>query len=281
MYLMRSILKISLLVSAVFIIIIGLFLLIFNFNIINESILIFIVNLWPLTLIITGSLLFYDSFRKKRFGKNKKIINKEIPLNFDKNIKEMQFNLKFSYGDLNINPASDKIILKTERNDFLPDPVITMIDNETIPWIDIAVNTPILPSPVLLIHNWNLYCSKNIKYNFNIKIHEADILLNFEDITVESLKLKADLGNHKIIIGNKQNKFRGNIYSYSKKLSLILPQNVFTKIQLLNQFCRIDYPQGDFNRTDDGIFIYQADKTKTIEIIVDGPVNHLFIDIAE
>lgn len=278
---MHTTFKISLLISAVFIIIIGLFLLIYNLNLINESILIFIINLWPLLLIISGSLLFFDSFRKKRFRKKKEIITKDFPLDLYSRKNEIQFNIKFSYGEFYIESAKDKIHLTTIQNDFFPEPVINLDNNGTLPCIDISISKPLLPSPVFLIHKWNLFCKEDIKHNFNIEIHESDILLDFLNIPVETLRLKGDLGNHKIIIGNKQNKFNGKIYSYSKNLTLVLPQNIFAKIHLLNQFCRIDYPQGDFTKSEDGIFVYNADKSKTIEILIDGPVNHLLIDIED
>ncbi len=280
---MHSTFKLSLFIIAIFIIIIGLFLLIFNFNLIDENILNLILNLWPLILIILGSLLFYDSFRKKRFRKNKNIRKTEYPFNFPNKINEIQYNIKFSYGELWIGPALDKIQLVTVRNDIFPEPDITRDEYSTIPCINIAINKPILPSPVLLTNLWNLFCNLDVKHNFNITIHESDLFLDLKNIPVENLKLKADLGNHKIIIGDKQRKFKGKIYSYSKKLSLIIPHNIFAKIQLLNQFCHINYPQGDFKKDEDGIFIYNANKNKakTIEIIVDGPVNNLILDIEE
>ena len=66
-------------------------------------------------------------------------------------------------------------------------------------------------------------------------------------------------------------------------MSIIIPQDLFARIKLLNQFCHIDYPQGDFVKHEDGVFTYSGSdkKTKTAEITIDGPVNHLFIDIDE
>ncbi len=203
-------------------------------------------------------------------------------MDFQKKIKEIQYNIKFSYGELIIGPAMDqKIQLITEKNDVFPEPIISMDDFGTIPCINISINKPILPSPVLLVHQWNLLCNLNIKHNFDIKIHEADLLLDFKNIPIENLKLRANLGNHKIILEDNQNKFKGSIYSYSKELSLILPQNIFARIRLLNQFCHIDYPQGDFTKSEDGVFIYNAkkNKSKNIEFIVEGTVNNLIIDI--
>ena len=66
-------------------------------------------------------------------------------------------------------------------------------------------------------------------------------------------------------------------------MSLVLPARVFAQVRLLNPFCRVDFPQGDLEKREDGSLITPrtADSRGRVEIDVDGPIRNLVLDIGE
>jgi hypothetical protein len=63
----------------------------------------------------------------------------------------------------------------------------------------------------------------------------------------------------------------------------VLPPKAFTHVQLLNPFCRVDYPQGDLEKREDGSLVStsDADTQGSVEVSIDGPIRNLVLDIDE
>ena len=57
----------------------------------------------------------------------------------------------------------------------------------------------------------------------------------------------------------------------------------FCIVRLLNPFCRLDYPQGDMEKREDGSLVTPraAPGAGSVEIEVDGPIRDLVLDIEE
>ena len=75
----------------------------------------------------------------------------------------------------------------------------------------------------------------------------------------------------------------GQIYSSGSDLSVVLPARVFAWVRLLNPFCRVDYPQGDLEKREDGSLVTPTagDAQGTVEIAVDGPIHNLVLDVED
>ena len=88
-------------------------------------------------------------------------------------------------------------------------------------------------------------------------------------------------GSEEIFFGVPQKKLAGQIYCASGDISIFLPSGVFTWVRLLNPFCRVEYPQGDIEKREDGSLVTRAvaDSQSSIELTVDGPLRRLVLDI--
>ena len=139
---------------------------------------------------------------------------------------------------------------------------------------------PLFPSPVSLKNKWDFFCSSEDILNLGINAHESNINLDLRALKLETLSFKGNNGYHEILFGDRQKKLKGDIYSSSASLSLIFFADIYIKLKLLNHFCRINYPQGDFEKHENGIFTHCSKNTnQSIEIIVDGPLKCLNIDV--
>lgn len=117
----------------------------------------------------------------------------------------------------------------------------------------------------------------------SLLLHEADLHMDLRRLHVESLDLRTDSGAQEVLLGRPRRKLLGQIYSSGSDLSLVLPSRVFALVRLLNPFCKVDYPQGDLEKKEDGSFITPAaaDAKGSVEIAVDGPIRNLVLDIEE
>jgi hypothetical protein len=107
--------------------------------------------------------------------------------------------------------------------------------------------------------------------------------MDLRKLDVESLDLRTDSGAQEVLLGRPSRKLSGQIYSSGSDLSLVLPSRVFAWVRLLNPFCRVDYPQGDFEKREDGSLVTPSavDARGSVEIAVDGPIRNLVLDIEE
>jgi hypothetical protein len=102
-------------------------------------------------------------------------------------------------------------------------------------------------------------------------------------LEVESLDLRMDSGAQEILLGRPRKKLVGQIYSSGGDLSVVLPSRVFAWVRLLNPFCRVDYPQGDLEKREDGSLVTPTavEAKGSVELSVDGPIRNLVLDIEE
>ena len=274
--------RIALLVS-LFSLVIGLFLLGYNMHFISEEAKSTALNLWPILLVIAGIMLVFDSTKKRVSAQASSVKIVQFPLPVPAGADEIAFRVHFSYGRLVVGSAAGAPRLVTEQVGSGASPVITnaMIGDRTE--ISIAISQPIFPSHFQLRNTWRLDLPRGVTLRMGLQLHEADLRMDLRALDVESLDLRTDSGAQEVLLGRPRRKLSGQIYSSGSDLSLILPARVFAWVRLLNPFCRVDYPQGDLEKREDGSLVTPAggDAQGTVEIAVDGPIHNLVLDVED
>ena len=274
--------RIALLLSG-FLLVIGLFLLAYNLQLISAPAVTTALNLWPLLLVLAGFMLIAESTRKRVSAQASRRSTQEYALPFEPASSELGMRVQFSYGKLLAQPAAAAPRLVVESFDDRPAPTIRRDVVGDRSDISIAVNQPLFPSHVKMGSTWRLELPAAIPLRLSLQLHEADMRLDLRRLTVDSIDLRTESGTQEVLLGPPRTKLNGQIYCSGGNLSLVLPPNVFALVRLLNPFCRVDFPQGDLERREDGSLVTprNADTRGKVEIDVDGPIRALVLDIGE
>lgn len=274
--------RISLLVS-VFSLVLGLFLLGYNLRFISDTAKSIALNLWPVLLVLAGIMLVIDSVKKRRFTRVSATTTRKFPFRIEKASRELSCRVQFSYGRLVLGPTRGDPLLVTEHTGPTIPPQISQETVGGLEEISIAMSQPLFPPYFQLQNNWRLDLSRSLPLTLSLQLHAADLHMDLRQLNVESLELSTDSGTQQILFGAPRKKLAGQIYCANGDLSLILSPGVFTWVRLLNPFCRVDYPQGDFEKREDGSLVTQsvADSQSSIELTVDGPIRKLVLDIED
>jgi hypothetical protein len=271
------------LLSSGFCLVIGLFLLGFNLDLISSEAMNAALNFWPLLLVLAGFMLVVDSARKRVSASSSRVTTQEFALPLAAGSSELAMRVQFSYGKLFAEPAIALPRLVTETIEPRPAPAIRHEIVGKRSDISITVNQPVFPSHLKTGNTWRLQLPRNVPLRLSMQLHEADMRLDLRELAVEALDLRADSGSQEVLLGLPREKLNGQIYCSGSNLSLILPARVFAHVRLLNPFCRVDFPQGDLERREDGSLITprSAENRGSVEIEVDGPIRSLVLDIEE
>jgi hypothetical protein len=271
------------LLSSAFCLVIGLFLLGYNLQVISGPAVTTALNLWPLLLVLAGIMLVGNSTKKRVSAHASTVSTQQYPLPFEPGSAELGMRVQFSYGRLVVEPAAAAPLLVTESFEPRPAPAIRheMIGDRSD--VLITVSQPLFPSHARSAHTWRLQLPLTVPLRIEMQLHEADMRLDLRRLAVESIDLRTDSGTQEILFGPPRKKLNGQIYCSGSNLSLFLPARVFALVKLLNPFCRVDFPQGDFEKREDGSFVTPraADSRGRVEIDVDGPIRSLVLDIEE
>ncbi len=272
--------RILLLVS-VFSLFIGLFLLGYNLRIISDTAQSIALNLWPVLLVLAGILLVVDSVKKRRFTRVSRTTTREFPVAPGRSARGLSCRVQFSYGRLTLAPADGEPRLVTEHAGPAIPPQISLQTVGSLEEISIVMSQPLLPPHFQLPNTWRLELCPSLPLSLSLQLHAADLSLDARHLNMEALDLTTDSGTQRILFGVPETRLTGQIYCASGDLDLILPALVFTRVHLLNPFCKVEYPQGDFEKREDGSLVAQAGAhgRSSIELTVDGPIRRLALDI--
>jgi hypothetical protein len=265
-----------------FLILLGIILFIHNIGIIPQSLSNFVINLWPLILIICGVLVLIDTLKKREFSRKHSIKEKLLALPQSEKAVDQKMKISFSYGKFTLLSSNreQQELLYDETGPVNPPKIDKQIVGKTL-FLKILKTQPLFPAYFQLRNNWYMRLLKDVPLQLDLKLHEADLLLDLRELTIENLNIKAGYGVHNIFFGKTNERIRGSIYSSSTLLSINIPHNVFLQLKLFNPFCHMEYPQGDFRKRDDGSIISSAKQeyVGTIELTIDGPLRQISIDI--
>jgi hypothetical protein len=265
-------------------VLVGTVLLLYYLNLIPYGWQEFAIDLWPVSLIIAGFILVRDSVLKSKYSKRYEIKKKSLNLAYTQSSQDRVYNVFFSYGQLHIR-ATDSLEpqLVYEQLGPMPEPEVDhqIIGNSSI--LKIKKLKPYFSPHFQIKNKWFFELNKDTPQQLYINLQDADLNADLRNLMIERFSLKANAGTHVIVFGKNKKKFLGQIYSASSFLSLIIPPSTFLCLKLLNPFCRVDLPQGDFKREEDGTIISIASKKDygLIELTVDGALKQLSIDIQD
>ena len=274
--------KIVLLVS-LFCLVIGLFLLGYNLHVITEGATAVALNLWPVLLVGAGILLVVDSAKKRRFTRSADIEARDHDLPIPETARELGCRVQFSYGRLFLGAAPGEARLRTEQVAATAGPAIS---SETIGGtasVSLLMNQPFFPAHFQLHNTWRLSLPPSLPLRLVLDLHEASLFLDLRELRVDSLEMKADTGQQEIYFCKPQHTLSARLYSSSSDLTVIFPSRTFVHVRLLNPFCRVDYPQGDLEKREDGSLVSSAapQSAGSIDIDIDGPIKNLVLDVEE
>jgi hypothetical protein len=274
--------RIALLLSA-FCLVIGLFLLAYNVQLIPAGTVTTALNLWPLLLVAAGFMLLGNSARKRVTALGSTMSTREYSLPMAGGTAELALSVQFSYGRLLTEAAEGEPKLVTETPVGQPAPVMRheMVGERSE--VSVSVNQPLFPSHVKAATVWRLLLPRHVPLRLSLQLHEADLRLDLRNLLVESIELRSEAGSQEVLVGKPRNKITGQIYSSGSSLSLVLPARVFAIVRRLNPFCRVDYPQGDMEKREDGSLVTPrvSAGSGSVEIDVDGPIRDLVLDIED
>lgn len=265
-------------------VLVGTVILLYYFDLIPYGWQEFAIDMWPASLIIAGLIFVRDSIIKSTYLKRYEIKKKSLDLAYTHARQDQVYNIFFSYGQLNIR-ATDNVIpqLVYEQLGPMPEPEVDhqIIGNSSI--LKIKKLKPYFSPHFQVKNKWFFELIKEIPQQLYINLHDADLNADLRNLMIERFSLKANAGMHRIIFGKNKKKILGSIYTASSLLALIIPTNTFLCLKLLNSFCKVDYPQGDFKKEEDGTIISITSKKDfgLIELTVDGALKQLSIDIQE
>jgi hypothetical protein len=274
--------RIALLFSG-FCLVIGLFLLGFNLQLLSAPAVSTALNLWPLLLVLAGFMLIWDSAKKRVSAHASRVSTQQYALPFEAGASELVVRVQFSYGKLVAEAAAALPILETESFEPRPAPAIRHEIVGDRSDISISANQPLFPSHVKAGNTWRLRLPQRVPLRLSMQLHEADMRLDLRRLTVESIDLRTDSGTQEVLLGAPHKKLSAQIYCSGSDLSVVLPARVFAQVRLLNPFCRVDFPQGDLEKREDGSLVTPrtADSRGIVEIDVDGPIHNLVLDIED
>jgi hypothetical protein len=274
--------RIALLASG-FSLVIGLFLLGYNLQFISAGAVSTALNLWPVLVMAAGILLLADSAKKRVTAHASNTSSNEYALPSASGSTELALRVHFSYGRLLAAGSRGEPRLVTEAYGPRPAPVIRhdVVGNRSD--LSISISQPIFPSHMTKDDTWQLFIPTGVPVRLSMQLHEADARLDLRQVSLESLDLRTEAGSHEVLLGRPAKKITGQVTCSGSSLSLVLPAGAFCVVRLLNPFCRLDYPQGDMEKREDGSLVTPRATTGagSVEIDVDGPIRDLVLDIAD
>jgi hypothetical protein len=274
--------RIVLLVS-LFCLVIGLFLLGYNLRYISSRATATALNLWPALLVAAGIVLVIDSARKRSFTRTAAIQARDHPLPLPARVRELSLRVQFSYGRLFVSPAPGDGLLRTEQVGVVPAPAVTSELVGGSANVSLAMSQPIFPAHFQLHNTWRLSLPRALPVRLSLDIHEASVFLDLRGLDIDALDMRADTGRQEIALGRPRRSLAAKLYSSSSDLTIVLPPRSYARVRMLNPFCRVDYPQGDLEKRDDGSLVTTAPAgtAGSIDIDIDGPLKNLVLDVEE
>ncbi|HEQ71140.1 MAG TPA: hypothetical protein ENN69_01500 [Spirochaetia bacterium] len=241
-----------------------------------------LLKFWPVTLIIAGFIFLWNSFSRRRYLIHYAAVEKVVPLSYPDKLYELAVEVTYTSGDLSVKAAPDnQAALHYQQFGPMPDPFIDQQQSGNTARLKIQKAKKYFTAASGIRTLWKLYLTKSLKHSLTFLLQDADCSLDLRELMVSELSIKAGSGVHTVHVPPPAEKFSGDIYSASERLELILPEEAFIRVNLRNPFCKIDFPQGDLIRNEDGTIITNNKNSphKLVELIIDGPLKQLFIDI--
>ena len=262
-------------------VVLGLFLLGANLGFIPGVVTEFAVNLWPLVLLAGGGILLADSLTKRRRTRTSVPVKHRHELPLEPETREVTCRIQFSYGRLEVDAADGVPYLVCEHTGPVPEPLVEQAVRGGLASLSLSLPQPLFPAAFQLSNTWHLALPPALPVSLDLHLHEAVLHLDLRGLPVERLDLRADSGAQEILLGNRQRHLAARVTSSSSDLVIVVPSSARVEVALLNPFCRIEFPQGDFERREDGVLVSsRADPDAgRVELALDGALRSIVLDV--
>ena len=262
-------------------VVIGLFLLGANLGFLPVGVTEVVVNLWPIVLVAGGGILFADSLAKRRLTRSSLPVTRRHELPVGPDTREVSCRVQFSYGRLKIEATDGTPYLLCDHFGPVPEPLIEQSAHGNLTSLSLSLQQPLFPSAFQLSNTWHIALPPSLPVSLDLNLHEAVLQLDLRNLPVERLDLKADSGAQEILLGDRQRHLGARITSSSSDLLIVVPAAARVEVALLNPFCRIEFPQGDFERRSDGSLVSSraGPDSGRIELALDGALRSIVLDV--
>jgi hypothetical protein len=262
-------------------VVLGLFLLGANLGFIPGRVTALAVGLWPLVLVAGGGILLADSITKRRLTRSSVPVVRRHEFPVSPETREISCRIQFSYGHLKIDASDGVPYLLCEHVGPAPEPLIEQSSRGGLASLSFSLQQPLFPAAFQLSNTWHVALPPALPVAMELHLHEAVLQLDLRGLPVERLDLQADSGAQEIRLGSRQQHLAARITSSSADLVIVVPAATRVEATLLNPFCRIDFPQGDFERRSDGSLVSsRADPDSgRIELTLDGALRSIVLDV--
>lgn len=264
-------------------VVLGLFLLGANLGFIPARLSSAVIDAWPLVLVAGGGLLLVDSIAKRRLARSSVPVAHRHDLALDPGAREVSCRIQFSYGRLKIDATDALPTLQCEHVGPAPEPLIEQTTRGGLAALSLSLQQPLFPSAFQLSNTWHFSLPSALPLSLDLHVHEAILQLDLRSLAVERLDLRADSGAQEILLGVRQRHLAARITSSSADLVIVVPSTSRIELALLNPFCRIEYPQGDFERRGDGSLVssHADPDAGRIELTLDGALRSIILDVED
>jgi hypothetical protein len=262
-------------------VVLGLFLLGANLGFIPGTITEFAVNLWPAVLLAGGGILLADSLSKRRRTRASVPVTRRHELSLDPETRQIACRIQFSYGHLIVDAADGAPYFVCEQTGPAPEPLVEQSARGGLASLSLSLAQPLFPAAFQLSNTWHLALPPALPVSMDLHLHEAVLKLDLRGLPVERLELRADSGAQEILLGSRQQHLAARVTSSSSDLVIVVPSSSLVEVALLNPFCRIEFPQGDFERRSDGSLVSSRANPDSgrIELALDGALRSIVLDV--
>jgi hypothetical protein len=262
-------------------VVIGLFLLGANLGFLPGAVTEVVLNLWPLVLVAGGGILLTDSLAKRRLARSSAPVTHRHELPVSPDAREVSCRVQFSYGRLKIEAAEGTPYLLCDHLGPAPEPLIEQSARGSLASLSLSLQQPLFPAAFQLSNTWRIALPPALPISLDLHLHEAVLQLDLRNLPVERLDLRADSGAQEILLGDRQRHLGAKITSSSSDLLIVVPAAARVEVALLNPFCRIEFPQGDFERRSDGSLVSSRANPDSgrIELALDGALRSIVLDV--
>jgi hypothetical protein len=264
-------------------VVLGLFLLGANLGFIPGRVTEVAVDLWPLVLVAGGGILLADSIAKRRRGRAFVPVSRRHELAIGPDQREVACRIQFSYGRLLVDASDGGPFLLCEHAGPAPEPIIEQSTRGGLTSLSLSLPQPFFPAAFQLSNTWHLSLPPTLPLGLELHLHEVALQLDLRGLAIERLDLLADSGTQEILLGDRQRHLQARITSSSADLGIVVPSTARVDVSLLNPFCRIEFPQGDFERRADGSLVStRADPDSAhLELTLDGALRSIVLDVED
>lgn len=254
-------LKIYYIQLIIFIILFVLFIVLFKFKFFLSFLLFFLI------------LLFYFFIYPNYIQKN--FFSETFSQEEKKEIKEINFNVSLSSGNLKLESISNKEFLIFDYNSILKVYKKSKIKKNVL-YYEIFEN-PIVKRVNLSNSEWNLKINENITINLNIKANCVEGLFDFKNLKIDKANIVANSSRIEIYLPRKAGNVFLNLQLKPSIIDIYIPIGYYVEVDYKLKQSKTNILDLEFKEKEKGVFYFEGGDMGKIYIKISGVnINLMF-----